>query len=72
MNFILEQSYKLKVEKTIVLSEDSTVIELAYEYYPEDFEENPDETVKYLITTNGFGDDEFFLIKRGAEVKIYV
>lgn len=71
-NEILEQSYKLKVEKTIVLSEDSTVIELAYEYYPEDFEENPDETVKYLITTNGFGDDEFFLIKRGAEVKIYV
>ena len=71
-NEILEESYKLKVEKTIILSEDSTVVDLAYEHYPEEFKENPDETIKYLITTNDFGDDEFFLIKRGTEVKLYV
>ena len=69
---ILEQSYKLKVEKTIILSEDMTVIDFAYKYYPEEFAENPDETIKRLITTNDFGDDEFFLLKRGTGVKIYV
>ena len=69
---ILEQSYKLKVEKTIILSEDMTAIDFAYKYYPEEFAENPDETIKRLITTNDFGDDEFFLLKRGTGVKIYV
>lgn len=71
-NEILERSYKLKVEKVIVLSEDTTTIDFAYEYYPDEFEDDPDNTIKYLITTNGFSDDEFFLLKRGTEVKIYV
>lgn len=69
---ILQQSYSLKIEKTIVLSEDKTVIELAAEHYADAFKENPDETVGYLLRTNGFGDDEFFLIERGQSVKFYV
>jgi len=69
---ILNQSYELKIEKTIVLSEDKTVIELVYENYPEKFAENPDEAIKYFIKTNNLQDDEFFLIERGSEVKIYV
>lgn len=69
---IINKSYELKVEKTIILSEDKTVIELAMENYPEKFEENPDETIRYLITSNNLSDDEFFLLKRGSEVKIYV
>lgn len=71
-NEILERSHKLKVEKRIVLNEDSTIIELAYKYYNEAFRENPDDTINYLITSNGFSDDEFFLLKRGTELKIYV
>ena len=71
-NEILERSYKLKVEQTITLSEDTTPIELAWEYYKDDFKENPDSTLEYLIRTNNFTDDEFFLIQRGKEVKIYV
>lgn len=71
-NEILEKSYKLKVEQTIILTEDKTPIELAYEYYKTDFMENPDDTLEYLIRTNNFSDDEFFLIKRGQEIKIYV
>lgn len=69
---ILNQSYELKIEKTVVLSEDKTVIELVYENYPDLFEENPDDTINYFIRTNDLQDDEFFLIKRGSEVKIYV
>lgn len=71
-NEILEKSYKLKVERTVILTEDKTPIELAYEYYRNDFMENPDDTLEYLIRTNKFSDEEFFLIKRGREVKIYV
>ena len=71
-NEILERSYKLKVEKTIVLTEDTTVIDLAYEHYEQDFNIDPDDTIDYLIRTNGFSDDKFFLIPRGTEVKIYV
>lgn len=69
---ILKQSYELKVEKTIVLSEDKTVLELVAEHYPEDFQETPDETMSYFIKSNDLSDDEFLIIKRGSEVKIYV
>jgi len=71
-NEILERSYKLKVEQKIVLSEDKTPIQLAYKYYNEDFRNDPDGTLEYLIRTNKFTDEEFFLIPRGTEIKIYV
>lgn len=71
-NEILERSYKLKIEKTIVLDEDKTILELAYEYYTNDFYVNPDSTVDYLIATNGFKDNQFFMLPRGSEVRIYV
>lgn len=69
---ILERSYELKVEKTITLSEDTTCVDLAFQYYEEDFRENPDATIDYLIRTNGFSDENFFLLRRGTEVKLYV
>lgn len=71
-NEILERSYKLKVEQKIVLSEDKTPISLAYEYYNEDFRNDPDGTLEYLIRTNNLTDEKFFLVPRGTEVKIYV
>ena len=71
-NEILERSYKLKVEQTIVLSESKTPIQLAYEYYKEDFKNDPDGTLEYLIRTNNLSDEEFFLVPQGSEVKIYV
>ncbi len=69
---ILNNSYELKVEKTIVLSEDKTLLEIALENYPEQFKENPDETLLYLRNTNNIEDEDFFLLQRGSEVKIYV
>lgn len=69
---ILKQSYELKVEKTVVLTEDKTILELAAEHYSETFKDNPDKTIDYLIKSNGFQDDAFLLVQRGSEVKIYV
>ena len=69
---ILKESYELKVEKTIVLSEDKTPVEIAYENYPDEFKENPDATIEYLLTSNDLTDEEFFLLPKGREVKIYV
>ena len=69
---ILERSCELKVEQIITLSEDSTVLDLALEYYEEDFNKNPDVTLDYFIRTNNLSDDDFFLLKRGTDVKIYV
>lgn len=71
-NEILDRSYKLKIEKTVVLAEDKTPLELAYEYYTDDFYSDPDAALEYLITTNNLKDDDFLLLKRGTEVKIYV
>lgn len=71
-NEILERSYKLKIERLVVLAEDSTIIDLAYEYYKEEFYADPDATIEYLITTNNLRDDEFLILPRGSEVKIYV
>lgn len=71
-NEILERSYKLKVEQIIVLSESKTPLELAYEYYKDDFRNDPDGTLEYLIRTNDLKDEEFFLVPQGSEVKIYV
>ena len=71
-NEILDLSYKLKVEQIIILNEDTTTIDIAYTYYSEDFEKDPDKTLNYLITTNNFTDDEFFLLRKGSQIKIYV
>ena len=71
-NEILERSYKLKVEQTITLSENKTPIELAYEYYKDDFRNDPDGILEYLIRTNDLKDERYFLVPQGSEVKIYV
>lgn len=69
---ILNLSYELKVEKTVILTEDKTLVELAYENYYDNFKDDPDGTIDYLRTSNDFTDDEFFLLPKGKEVKIYV
>ena len=69
---IIDKSFGLKVERTVILAEDETIINLAYKYYPDDFELNPEETVKHLIDTNELSDEEFFILRKGTELKIYV
>lgn len=71
-NAIIEDSYNLKVEKKIILTESEAIYNLAYKYYAEDFAQNPEDTVNYLIQTNNFTDDKFFYLERGQTIKIYV
>lgn len=71
-NAIIEESFDLKIEKRIILTESTTPFELAYKYYAEDFATDPDGTVDYLIKTNDLADDEFFMLEVGRAVKIYV
>lgn len=72
VNAIIEESFDLKIEKRIILTEATTPFELAYKYYAEDFATDPDGTVDYLIKTNDLADDEFFMLEVGRAVKIYV
>lgn len=68
---IIEKSFSLKIEKIIELSQDESTVDLAYRYYKDEFD-NFEDAVEYLITTNEFDDEEFYLAKRGTKLKIYV
>lgn len=71
-NAIIEKSFGLKVERKIILSEDEAIINLAYKYYPDEFELDPEGTVKNLIYSNDLQDEDFFILRKGTEIKIYV
>ena len=72
INAVIEKSYELKVEKTLILTEDESVVNVAYKNYSNDFAIDPEGTIEYLISSNGWGDDMFYLLPKGTEVKIYV
>lgn len=69
---VIEKSYDLKVEKSFILTEDDSTVNLAYLNYPVEFEIDAESTIEYLISSNGWGDDLFYLVPKGTEVKIYV
>lgn len=71
-NTIIEKSFGLKVERTVILTEDESIINLAYKYYPAEFELLPEETIEHLISSNDLSDEEFFILRKGTELKIYV
>ena len=60
------------MERKIILPEDESIVNLAYKYYPADFELLPEETIEYLIYSNNLQDEEFFILRKGTELKIYV
>lgn len=72
INAAIEKSYDLKVEKTLILTEDESTVNLAYKHYSDDFAIDPEKTIAYLIESNGWGDDLFYLVPKGTEVKLYV
>ena len=72
INAVIEKSYELKVEKTLILTEDESVVNIAYKNYSNDFAIDPEGAIEYLISSNGWGDDMFYLLPKGTEVKIYV
>jgi hypothetical protein len=46
------------------------LLQLAYDYYPEDFKADPDGAMDYLISTNDFKSDNFLFLDKGTKVFI--
>jgi len=72
INAVIEKSYELKVEKTLILTEDESTVNIAYNNYPAEFAIDPEGAIEYLINSNGWGGDMFYLLPKGTEVKLYV
>lgn len=72
INAVIEKSYELKIEKTLILTENESTVNLAYKHYNNDFAIDPEGAIEYLIESNGWGDDLFYLVPKGTEVKLYV
>lgn len=72
INAVIEKSYELKIEKILILTEDESTVNIAYKNYPNDFAIDPEGAIEYLIESNGWGDEMFYLVPKGTEVKIYV
>lgn len=69
---LIEKADSLKIEKTIILNKNSNIINLAAEYYPEDFKEDADNAIDYLVKTNNFEGDDLLYLDKDREVIIYV
>jgi hypothetical protein len=66
--FLVEISFTLKQERSIVLTRPRTILDLGYELYGESFEDQID----FFINSNNFTGSEILEIPRGRKVKYYV
>lgn len=72
INSLLESSLNLKTELRLELEQDTTLINLAYEYYREEFTKNPEATLDKIITVNHLQDEELILIPKHRQITLYV
>lgn len=72
INSLLESSLTLKTELFLTLEQDVTLINLAYEYYREEFTKNPEATLDKIITINRLQDEELILIPKHRQITLYV
>lgn len=66
--FLVEISFTLKQERSLVLTRPRTILDLGYELYGEGFEDQID----FFINSNNFTGSEILEIPRGRKVKYYV
>jgi hypothetical protein len=79
VGYIIENSFNLKTEFSITLTEDTNLINLAYKYYREEFKNNQNNNTNnqnnimdYIIKTNHIIDEEFILLPKGRKVTLYL
>ena len=65
---LLNTAFDLKTEKKFILTNNSDIITLCYEYYGK----IDNETIDFFITTNRMVNDEFMEIPAGREIVVYV
>ena len=69
---IISKCDDLKIEKNVVLKENSNPLMIAYEYYPDLFSKNPDVAIEYVNKTNNFEGDNLIFVEKGTKIVVYV
>jgi hypothetical protein len=73
---LLSLSQNLKREFSFQLTKDSTIINIAKEYYPEEFKQNEKDKnhniLENIIATNDLTNDEILLLPQGKMIKVYI
>jgi prophage DNA circulation protein len=79
VGYIIENSFNLKTEFNITLTEDTNLINLAYKYYREEFKNsqnnnanNQNNIMDYIIRTNHIIDEEFILLPKNRRITLYL
>jgi hypothetical protein len=72
VGYIIENSFNLKTEFNIILNKDTNLIDLAYRYHRNEFKNNQDDVINYIIKTNHITDEEFILLPKGRKITLYL
>ena len=70
--YLINLSFELKTEQTVLLDEPTNAVDFCYRFYADKFKENPEDTIDYLAKTNNFKDKDFFYLEKGRSLTIYV
>jgi len=66
--FVIDLSFDLRQERSVVLTESRNIVELVAELY----QKEPDDELDFFITSNGLTGDEILELPAGREVVYYV
>lgn len=73
---LIEISQDLKREFEFELDKDTTILNIATEYYPEEIKKNEQEgsqdILEYIISNNKLKNDEILLLPKGKIIKVYI
>jgi len=69
---LVDVAFDLKKEVVLILEQETTAINLAIEYYPDEFIEDEVAALDFVIETNKLTGDELLLIPRNRELVVYV
>lgn len=69
---VLSTALDLKKELRIILAEQTTALNIAIKYYPDDFINDEAKTTQFVISSNNLCCDELILIPTGREIVVYV
>jgi len=70
--FLFSLVFDLKQEFIFTVETEINIIDIAAEYYPEEFAEDEISILDFIEETNDIDEEEFFAIKPGREIKVYV
>jgi hypothetical protein len=70
--YIIENSFNLKTEFNITLTEDTNLINLAYKYHRNEFKADQNNIMDYIIRTNHITDEEFILLPKNRMITLYL